>query len=99
MTRDDVLAILRSERPRLRSEFGVRSLALFGSVARGEATDKSDVDLLVEFDRPISYFDLFHVEDELRRCLGGAEVDLVLRDAVIDELKATIYGEAIDVGP
>ena len=49
MKRDDVLAILRADQPRLRSEFGVKSLALFGSVARDQATSASDVDLLVEY--------------------------------------------------
>lgn len=50
MQREHVLRILDAEGPRLRAEFGVRSLALFGSAARGEATEGSDVDLLVEFE-------------------------------------------------
>ena len=62
MKRDDVLAILRAEQPRLRSEFGVKSPALFGSVARDAATVASDVDLLVEFDRPTGYFGLVRAQ-------------------------------------
>ena len=48
--RDAVLAILRSNRGRLAATYGVRDLLLFGSIARGEATEVSDVDLIVEFD-------------------------------------------------
>jgi predicted nucleotidyltransferase len=53
MKRDEVIRVLREHRGELREQFGVKSLALFGSVARDEATGTSDVDLLVEFERPI----------------------------------------------
>ena len=97
MKRDDVLKVLAGHRDELRRRFGVQSLALFGSTARDEAKDTSDVDLLVEFDRPVGYFHIFHVEDYLEKCLGGIMVDLVVRRAVIDELRETIFAEAIDV--
>jgi len=96
MRRDAVLAVLRRHRDELTRDWGVSSLALFGSIARDEATPNSDVDLLVEFDRPISLFDLFRLEDRLSALLGGANVDLVHRPAVIEELRDIIYGEAID---
>jgi predicted nucleotidyltransferase len=43
---------------------------IFGSVARGEDTDRSDLDILVERTGPMSYFDLFQLEDELTSLLG-----------------------------
>ncbi len=49
MKRSEVLETLAAHRDELRARFAVKSLALFGSVARDEATDTSDVDLLVEF--------------------------------------------------
>lgn len=58
MKRDEALAILAEHQEELRRKYYVKSLALFGSVARNEASDKSDVDLLVEFSGPIG---LFHV--------------------------------------
>ena len=61
MQRDDILKILAEHRDGLRQQFGVKALALFGSAARGEATETSDVDLLVEFDRPIGLFHFFTV--------------------------------------
>lgn len=55
------------------------------------------MDLLVEFDRPVGYFHIFHTQDYLEETLGGARVDLVLRRAVVDELRDRIYAEAVDV--
>lgn len=48
-----VLKTLRGQMPYLKRNFGVKRLALFGSYAKGTATGKSDVDLLIEFNRPI----------------------------------------------
>lgn len=50
MTRDDILATIRANEPRLR-ELSVRELALFGSFVRGDATEASDIDFLVEFEK------------------------------------------------
>jgi predicted nucleotidyltransferase len=51
--RDEIIATLRPALPDLRQRWPIRSLALFGSMVRGEAKETSDVDLLIEFDRPI----------------------------------------------
>ncbi len=59
-----------AERSRELRELGVRSLAVFGSVARAEATARSDVDLPVEFARPIGLFEFVHVKDYLEQVLG-----------------------------
>jgi len=94
MTRggSDVLELLARNRDRIRS-FGVRSLALFGSAVRDEATPESDVDLLVEFDSKTfdNYMDLkFFLEDLL-----GRPVDLVLKNAVKPRLREPILAEAV----
>lgn len=69
MTRDEVVAVLRSHFDELR-QLHVRSLALFGSVARNEACADSDVDLMVEFDSvpPLHLF--FEVKRRLETLLG-----------------------------
>ena len=54
MTRDEVLDVLRTHKAALAQRFGVTELALFGSFARDQASDKSDVDILVRFDRTIN---------------------------------------------
>lgn len=98
MRRDDVIRILHRHREQLAHQYGVKSLALFGSVARDEAADCSDIDLLVEFDgRPISLFHLGGLHQSLTEMLGANNIDLVLRESIIPALKDRILGEAIDV--
>ena len=97
MTRDEVLSVLRDHQAELRERFGVKSLALFGSVARGEAVETSDVDLLVEFDRTVTLFDLA-ARLRLQELLGVAKVDLVMRDSIYPELRKPILEGAIHVG-
>jgi predicted nucleotidyltransferase len=96
MKRHEVLKILAENRDRLR-QMAVKSLALFGSVARDEAADASDVDLLVEFDRPVGYFHFMEVQEFLESVLYPAKVDLVVRASVFDELREDIFGEAVNV--
>lgn len=90
---DRVLAELRTLRPDL-EERGVRSLWVFGSVARGEAQSGSDLDLLVELGRPTSLFEFSRLKFFLEEKLG-CEVDLVLRDALKDALRDSILSEAV----
>lgn len=97
MTRDEILQTLSKHRDELRRDYGVRSLALFGSAARNKTGSQSDVDILVEFDKPIGLFQFIRAKQHLEDLLGVEEVDLVLRSAVIPELQEDIYGEAIDV--
>ena len=89
--------MLAAHRSELRERFAIKSLAMFGSVARDESTDESDVDLLVEFDRPIGLFHLIGAEQYLQTLLGVRKVDLVLRRSIIEELKENILREAINV--
>ena len=55
MRRTDVIALLAPRRDEIAQRFGVRSLSLFGSVARDEARPDSDVDVLVEFNGPTTF--------------------------------------------
>jgi len=52
-TREEVLRILRKQLPHLNSEYGVKRIGLFGSYAKRTQTEDSDVDVVVEFERPI----------------------------------------------
>ena len=96
MLLEDVKKALTARKAELKDQ-GVKSLSVFGSVARGDAGPGSDVDLLVEFERSVGLFHFIHVKDFLKEVLGGAEVDLVTRDAVYEELKDDIYGEEVNV--
>lgn len=96
MQRDMVMSLLRAEQERLQREFNVKSLAIFGSVARNEALDASDVDLLVEFDRPVGLLHLIGTEQFLEHLLDS-DTDLVLKRSLLPELKDGILAESIDV--
>jgi predicted nucleotidyltransferase len=98
MRRDDIIRTLQEHRDELTQRYGVKSLALFGSVARDEATDASDVDLLVEFDdRPVGLFHLGGLQHRLQEILGVEKLDLVMRRAIFPALRDNILGEAVDV--
>ncbi|MFA5205171.1 MAG: nucleotidyltransferase family protein [Lentisphaeria bacterium] len=79
-TRDTILSILRVLRPELVAKYRVRSLALFGSYARGDQTDVSDIDVLVDVDPAIG-LGFVELGDYLEAKLGRP-VDLVSADAV-----------------
>jgi hypothetical protein len=95
MRRDEVLKILREQRDRL-AAFSVRSLAIFGSVARGEAAPSSDVDVLVEFDpdKAVGLLAFIGLKQYLEEILGSP-VDLVTLQALRGRMRDRILKEAI----
>jgi len=96
MKQDTVLQILKQKNAEMTKLFGVKSLLLFGSVARNEATSTSDVDLLVEFNRPVGYFGLFALQEYLEKLLG-CPVDLGTPDSLKPYIKERVMGELIRV--
>ncbi len=74
-------------------KFGVRRLCLFGSCARGEGRESSDLDFLVELEHET--FDAYMDLKEFLEDLFDTEVDLVLADAIKPRLRDTILGETI----
>ena len=82
--------------PPLCQEFGVKSLSVFGSVARDEAAEGSDVDILVEYEdgNPSGLFAFITLMNRLEDLLG-CKVDLVMSDALRKELREQILKEAI----
>ena len=95
MRRDQVLTILAANRSAL-AERGVKSLRLFGSVARDEAAEGSDVDLLVEFNRPTGLFGLVRLQRYLGELLG-CRVDLTTPGGLRESMRERILREAIHV--
>ncbi len=95
MGRDEVMRTLRSHEAELR-RFGVKSLRLFGSVARDEASDGSDVDLLVAFETPPGFSSYMKLRIFLEDLLG-AKVDLVTENGLRDRVRPYVEREAIRV--
>jgi len=93
MKRGEVLAILATHREKLQ-EMGVKSLNLFGSVARDEARSDSDIDFLVEFNQPGGFFQLLQVQYYLEDVLG-CSVDLGTEDALREHLRTPVLKDTI----
>jgi predicted nucleotidyltransferase len=91
--REDILTALRNSRTLL-DAFGVARLSLFGSFARDEGREDSDVDLLVEFSRPIGLFEFVRLQRQLGE-LVGHRVDLVTPAALKPQLRDRILHEAV----
>jgi predicted nucleotidyltransferase len=95
MDRDEALARLRAHKEEI-DRLGVRSLSLFGSVARNEATEDSDLDLLVDFEPPATYDRYIDLKLMLEDLLG-CRVDLVTSRAVRPRMRPYIERDAVRV--
>jgi len=95
MRRDEALGLLRAHRSDL-SRFHVKSLSLFGSVARDEAGPQSDLDVLVEFSGPATY-DLYSGLKIYLEDLLGSPVDLVKEKALKPRMRPSVEREAVRV--
>jgi predicted nucleotidyltransferase len=89
---DDITRIIAESREQLRSEFGVVEIGVFGSVVRGEQGATSDIDVLVEFDRPIGFVRFMRLEERLTDLLG-MPVDLVTKKALKPHIGKRILQE------
>ena len=93
MDREIILHILRQNQPELH-RLGVKSLAVFGSVARGEASPESDVDILVEFNKSVGLFEFVGVKLRLEEILDTT-ADLATADAIRESMRAQILSDAV----
>ena len=96
MRREEAIALIRSRLPELRRAFGVRTVAVFGSVARNEASVASDVDILVDFDGPTTFDRYFGVKEELEKVLG-TRVDLATPAMLKPRMKMQVDREGVSV--
>ena len=96
INRDDILLLLGRHRAVLAQRFGAQQLALFGSAARDELRDDSDVDVLVEFIGPASYDAYFGLKDSLEMLLGR-RVDLVTRKGLKPRARLRVEQDLIPV--
>lgn len=96
MEREEIIKIISSQLLSLRDKYKVKRLGLFGSAARGEVGEESDIDILVEFESPVGFFDFIRLENSLSKLLGR-KVDLISRKAIKPAIKEEILKEVIYV--
>ena len=91
ISKNDILDKLRELKPILSEEYAVKEIGIFGSFANNEASDESDIDLLVELYRPIgwNYFTLqIYLES-----IFGRKVDLVTKNALKEQIRDSILAQ------
>ena len=80
-TLEEIKEILRKHKKELQERFGVKEIGIFGSYVRNEQTESSDVDILVEFERPIGW-EIVDLKEYLEKILG-IKVDLVSKGGIV----------------
>jgi predicted nucleotidyltransferase len=95
-TLDEIRRILGQHKKELREKHKVKEVGIFGSYVRGEQKKRSDIDVIAEFEEPLSLLDLVGVEIYLSRVLK-AKVDLIPKDDIRPELKERILKETVYV--
>lgn len=95
-TREEFGAILLSLKGDLEARFHVKSIGIFGSVARNENTEKSDLDLIVDFSEPVGMFKFLELRDYLRGALN-TDVDLTTPRALKPAIKLTVERDVLYV--
>lgn len=92
----DKLARLEGEMEGLRTYYKVRKIGFFGSILRDDFTNKSDIDVMVEFSEPIGFFKFTQLERFLTKVLGF-RVDLVTKNAIKPVIRKSITKDIVYV--
>ena len=93
---EEIRSILREHMDELRARYGVRSIEIFGSYVRGEQSEDSDLDLLVEFEEPVGLLRISMLQVYLSDLLG-IKVDVIPKDSLRRELWDSVSREAVRV--
>jgi predicted nucleotidyltransferase len=98
VNREQVLAKLREQREHIEQQYGMRMIGIVGSVARGEATAESDIDVFVDIIRTPTLFQIAGAEHELEDAVGaGLRVEFVFREDIRPSLRARMERDLIQL--
>ena len=95
-TRQDILTSLKKIKGEVAKEYSVKTIGVFGSFARNEQMGESDIDLLVEFSKPVGFVTFMRLENFLSEQLGK-QVDLVTSDSLKPVIRQDVLSEVIYV--
>lgn len=93
---DQIIMKLRENKPVLEEKYKVKTLGVFGSYVRGEQKISSDLDILVEFEKPVGLFEFMELEEFLETKMG-VKIDLVSKKALKPRIGKHILEEVINV--
>lgn len=93
MSRYEIEEIIKKHKPILYEKYKVKSIGIFGSYARNQETDKSDIDILVSFLEPVGW-EFIDLKEYLENLLGK-KVDLVTEGALKPQLKEAVLREVV----
>lgn len=93
---EEIKKILDINKNQFQKSFKVKEIGIFGSYLKSEQTQKSDLDILVEFESPIDFFDYLELEEYLTNLLE-IKVDLVMKRALKPNIGRNILKEVIYV--
>lgn len=88
ITKTDILSKLRELKPELNKQFAVKEIGLFGSFSDNSNSEESDIDILVELERPIGW-KIFTLEIYLEKVFGR-KIDLVTTNALKEQIRDSI---------
>ena len=91
ITKGEILSKLNELKPELYKSYSVKEIGIFGSFVSGEANNESDIDIIVEFEKPIGW-KFFTLEIFLEKQFGR-KIDLVTKNALKDQIKESILNQ------
>ncbi len=95
-TLSDIEQILRQSKPLLRENYQITQLGIFGSYVRGEQTEDSDVDVLIDYEHAPTLFKLVEIHDYLSNIVG-MKVDLVTKNGLKPRIRERVLSEVVYV--
>jgi len=96
LTLAEIKRTLSAHRNELTERFSVKEIGVFGSFVRGEQSGDSDLDMLVEFEKPVGFFKFLELEEHLELLLG-TKIDLVSRKALKPRIGERILQEVVRI--
>lgn len=94
VSKDKLLTILKKELPYLSEQFSVNNIGIFGSYSRNDQTPESDLDILVEFIKPVGFLKFFDLEEYLTERLG-MKIELLSSDAIKPLIEKNILADIV----
>lgn len=91
-TIEEIKKVLQKHREEFREQYGLKEIGIFGSYVKGEQKEKSDIDMLIELEKPIGFVRFMRLENALSQLLG-VRVEMVTRKALKPHIGKRILQE------